>query len=1361
MKNLSKNNQNFSIAKILGLEQQGDGSNAERFIERLNNSTWHNAKFNIIKTYSKFSIKELPNDPESLLSGIFQFCVDEALEHAREKNVKPEQIACTLSSDMLQYDIWVPFSDLTNNTIDAMLNRCQHIVQSNKQNETTLWGSPFNITVTTLNKNGFKKRRLIGGAARRKIAKVQHQINRGSLIKFNSPDNKNHCLFFALIASLVQYLCKWPAKKYFNYIHNLYGMSGRFQNDTYQLMSQVGAKLGLKEYDAFIWVPRVVDHWNNIICKDQCSVKVFIFEDRGNYQPEYSYGPTDYDTPIILYFSDNEKHFYSLKKNGYLFGKPYCLSCKTVYSRPSLHAINCLARCKLCSRVGPQFPCQPDNLFFKHCNLCFKNFNNNECYLHHLKIKFCGISKKCNQCGVIWNVNVNTKNGRKGHVCTEKYCTTCNEFHDPKRGCYIRPLEAKENETYRIIAFDFETTQLSSVHEPNFIAAKITCPSCILNGKWKQSLIDNNFNCNVCGENRTITFSQRSFSQTFVDKKIINDSPLSSFVDWILNDLPQNCDIIAFSHFGGRFDMIITLKELVKKGITPEVLKKGNKMYEMKFKSKKNSIIFRDAFNLMPMPLASLVSAFGLDVEDKPFFPHMANRPENYGKEIYPTKSDYIADGMMPNKRKIFENWYGQHKNVPFFLDEALASYCTNDVEILMAALIAFRQEFLEVTKRKSGERAASTKGHDGIDVLREAMTIASACMKHFRTNHLKEEHLALVPERGYDKVDGNQSLLALRFFKWYSEKYNVTVRTVNSEGGEKRIGNYQLDGWIEEENYGIEVNGCVWHGCPKCFPNDYELMPSGKTAGYLREHDKNRMEFIKSQINRVDVYWECEIYQMLEKDFEMERKFYTYIDDGPIDIRNCFYGGRTGPLKLLHKAKAGERISYYDVTSLYPFINVTTNYPVGHPTVHVINKIVKWTSSKDNDFPLAILKVFIVPPRKIDVPVLPMKLEKDGRLLFPLCAACAKNYPTGGVFENYQCRHNDEERGWVSTCTSIELNVALDEGYMVTKLFRVLEYTKSDNKLFQPYISEFMAQKIHSSGFDSNIKDNIEAECQFIEECNEKFGIKLDRSKMIPNKGRRTQAKLMLNNLWGRFSLRNFGLSQCVITDDLEEYEKYRDDKSITVTSVDELTPEILLISFMKNKEWIEEHDCSNIVISLWTTSAARIHLLRSMQKVVRTVGCNLLYTDTDSLIYVHPEDINPLQLGPHIGMFTDEYPKHRIVEYVSGGAKQYGLKLIKLDGQQQQPEFEYILKVRGMTLNFDVTQNQGLRYENFKKQVIRYVRTGIVEPINIIYPSFLCPSIKNLNVKTISRNKIYKPFVGKGIIRKSDFIVLNFGHT
>nr|CAD2174187.1 unnamed protein product [Meloidogyne enterolobii] len=170
-------------------------------------------------------------------------------------------------------------------------------------------------------------------------------------------------------------------------------------------------------------------------------------------------------------------------------------------------------------------------------------------------------------------------------------------------------------------------------------------------------------------------------------------------------------------------------------------------------------------------------------------------------------------------------------------------------------------------------------------------------------------------------------------------------------------------------------------------------------------------------------------------------------------------------------------------------------------------------------------------------------------------------------------------------------------------------------------------------------MRGNFEKEEEFIKECKEKFGINIERSKMGPNKGKRTQAKLMLNNLWGRFSLRNFGLSQCAITDNPAELHKFYNDKSIEITGLDELTDEILLITYIKKKDWIEEHNCSNVVISLWTTSAARIHLLRAMQKVVRTNGCKLLYTDTDSLIFAHPINNCPLPLGPHLGELTDEY--------------------------------------------------------------------------------------------------------------------------
>nr|CAD2200928.1 unnamed protein product [Meloidogyne enterolobii] len=776
---------------------------------------------------------------------------------------------------------------------------------------------------------------------------------------------------------------------------------------------------------------------------------------------------------------------------------------------------------------------------------------------------------------------------------------------------------------------------------------------------------------------------------------------------------------------------------------------KGNKLYEMKVKKRPNSnpnIIFRDSFNLMPMALAALVPTFGLEVEDKPFFPHLSNRPENYGKNIFPSKEDYLADGMMPAKRKEFDIWYENNKTTPFYLDEALASYCSNDVEILMCALIAFRNEFFETTKRQS---------HSGIDALRECMTIASACMKHFRTNHLPKEHLAIVPERGYENAE-NQSLLALKFFQWYSEKNNVEIQTAHWKG-EKVVGKYKLDGWIEEQQLGIEVNGCAWHGCPKkgCYPGDNMLLPSGLTAGHKRQKDKERMDFILTQVPKVKVYWQCEIEKMLNKDREMKKKFDNYLDEGPLEIRDCFFGGRTGPLKLFHETKEGEKISYYDVTSLYPFTNFITSYPIGHPKVLNLNEEVNWTTSSDNPYPLALLKVFVIPPKKIDIPILPVKLDEE-RLLFPLCAKCAKSYPKGGRNEDYSCQHDEKQRGWVSSCTSIELNAALDEGYVVTKLYRVLEYKESDNELFRPYMREFLTHKIHSSGFDDKIKGNIEKEEEFVQECWDMFGMKIEREKMIPNKGKRAIAKLAVNNLWGRFSLRNHGLSQTHITDDLAELGEYIHNRSIEIGSIDQLNEDTMMIRYLKKKEWVEEHDSSNVVISLWTTSAARLHLLKLMQKVVRTPGCSLLYTDTDSLIYAHPDNNNPLELGPHLGDLTDEYPQHSILEYCSGGAKQYGLKLKRKNGNHDP---EYVLKVRGMTLNFDVLNNQNLRYETFKNSVINFVKNDELDPITVIYPNFLRPSVKNSSITSQPFKKIYKPFVCKGIIRPSDFSVLDFG--
>lgn len=91
-------------------------------------------------------------------------------------------------------------------------------------------------------------------------------------------------------------------------------------------------------------------------------------------------------------------------------------------------------------------------------------------------------------------------------------------------------------------------------------------------------------------------------------------------------------------------------------------------------------------------------------------------------------------------------------------------------------------------------------------------------------------------------------------------------------------------------------------------------------------------------------------------------------------------------------------------------------------------------------------------------------------------------------------------------------------------------------------------------------------------------------------------QCKILINlikfkvtfQLWGRFSLRNYGLSESIITDDPIILRKYLDDKTIDITGIDILSDEeedkendedsVVMISFLKKKEFVDTHECSNV---------------------------------------------------------------------------------------------------------------------------------------------------------------------------------------
>ena len=192
-----------------------------------------------------------------------------------------------------------------------------------------------------------------------------------------------------------------------------------------------------------------------------------------------------------------------------------------------------------------------------------------------------------------------------------------------------------------------------------------------------------------------------------------------------------------------------------------------------------------------------------------------------------------------------------------------------------------------------------------------------------------------------------------------------------------------------------MEVHGCYFHACPKCYPDDQLKLADGNTAERIRQKNAARETYLRKSVN-LEIYWECDIRKEAQRNKEMGYFFKEYLDNGPIAERDAYFGGRTGPMKLFETIKnnPGYKISYKDFTSLYPFTNFFTEYPVGHPEVKRFkNHRVNWTLPSHNPYK-GVLKVLVVPPRGLDVPVLPVRF--DERLLFPLCKKCAIDHPEG-----------------------------------------------------------------------------------------------------------------------------------------------------------------------------------------------------------------------------------------------------------------------------------------------------------------------------------------------------------------------------
>nr|CAD2196042.1 unnamed protein product [Meloidogyne enterolobii] len=696
------------LPHLFNTTQRGAGTTLKNYYRQIDYETQFNSKFKMMGTTGKFIIEKLPENPEELLRKIIQECMDQTVEASKNQSINPDRLGALISSQLLDNDIWIPIRKIEKDTIDNILTRFQLVSQS-KIEKGSLHGHPFTIKVQTLGISSLSTNQSIRGRAPKDKSADDFQLRDELFIKIVNQNNL--CLFYALEITRKYFTKELGARWNFTrYMQN----KKRQLEDVFELLKAAKIPNDLPEYDAVVYVPIVVNFWNNQYKETGYKFKVFVFGSV-NEKPIFKYGNENFNVPIAIFHSNN--HFDGLRNVGGMFGfkHKYCFTCEKKYRKSKEHDVKCKSLCRFCGRIGSERPCMATANFFKKCDDCGKKYLNEECYNYHKKGSNCRQTKICEKCGVIWSIKNYKREEQKQHVCGQKWCQICRQYHSIDRGCFIRPLEPKKSVPYRLVTFDFEATQNEKInnvneerrlHKVNFIAATVTCTKCMEDGKiWRSPLNQNVISCSICGNNRSVTFSHQPFNQTKVDKQTITQNPLKDFIQWILFELNPQYSTMAFSHNGGRYDMVMVFREIYLKGVVPSMIRRGNKLYELKIprNNKCNEVIFRDSYNLCPVALGKLIGAFGLQVTEKQFFPHLANIPENYGRTLQqlPLKSDYLYGGMPPQKQNEFDKWYEEEKNHQFCLDEALAEYCTNDVQILTEALIAFRKKFMEISKKK------------------------------------------------------------------------------------------------------------------------------------------------------------------------------------------------------------------------------------------------------------------------------------------------------------------------------------------------------------------------------------------------------------------------------------------------------------------------------------------------------------------------------------------------------------------------------------------------------------------------------------------------------------------------------------
>ena len=597
---------------------------------------------------------------------------------------------------------------------------------------------------------------------------------------------------------------------------------------------------------------------------------------------------------------------------------------------------------------------------------------------------------------------------------------------------------------------------------------------------------------------------------------------------------------------------------------------------------------------------------------------------------------------------------------------------------------------------------------------------------------------IGIIPQGGYSGDRHSKSSIEWLMFlekKKNDEGKKIKIQHARSEEGEKvivytenvkRPVRYKLDGYFEycNKKFACEYHGCNWHGCPRCFESDREVtMNGGKSLAQRYRETELKVKRLEEMGFIVIQKWSCEFLKELEDNPEMAAFVQSLNIQDPINLRDCYFGGRTNALTLHKEFSNNEKGNYFDFTSLYPSVMKYKKYPIGHP-VRIINKFKGITTEKcagkciysnceGEHLKLqyfGIIKAKFIPPENLYHPVLPIRI--NGKLMFPLCYKCAEKEHQG------PCECSMSDRAFTGTYCTPEVEVALNMGYIMVEVFEVLhwpdssEHDKSipNSGLFTEYVNTFLKLKQQASGFPSNVNTEEEKD-EYIRMYLENEGILLDKECIEKNPGIRSISKLALNSFYGKFGQKT-NMKKSEFIDDIGVFFKRVTDHSKQLLDFHIMNEKVILLEFKNSDDFDPSNNNTNVLISAFCTCWARLELWN----IMNSLGNRVLYHDTDSIIFsVSDKDSYIPELGDYLGQLTNELSckeigcrgcdeGHWITEFVSCGPKNYSFKLNS--GQ-------IMCKVRGFSLNY--RNSQIVNFQSMKDTLFAWKKGENVDLVTV----------------------------------------------